>query len=175
MLVCLMSLSAVVDFAIFPYLTIYLKEQLRLGNAASGLVVGSIALIASCGAWLGGRLVDRVGWLRMLRLAGILYILVFMALAMTKRLEVVICLIMLLGVCQLLREPTLKTALVIHDDGSGRLFKLRYMALTGGAILGPLLSATLSPYGEKISFTYAAIFFTLYLAITFLLHKGTSA
>lgn len=170
-LVLLMSLSAIIEFTIFPYLTLYLKTQLKLSNEAAGLTVGSIALIAACGAWLGGWLVDRLGWLPMLRLSSLFYGLVFLGLSITMRSGTVIGLIITLGLCRLLMEPALKTALVIHDDENGRLFKLRYMALVGGAIIGPLLSATLSAYGDQSGFTVAAFLFAIYLAMTGLLKK----
>ena len=172
-LVALMCLSSVALFVIFPYMALFLKDQFALTNTAAGLAVGSIALISACGAWLGGMIVDHVGWLRMLRLSSVLYVLVFLALAATRRLELVVGLIFLIGFCRLLMEPALKTALVIHDDGSGRLFKLRYMALVGGAIVGPAISTALVPYGAQGGFVLAAAFFVVYLAMTLLLQAGS--
>lgn len=170
-LISLMCLSSIALFSIFPYLALYLKEQFALSNSVAGLAVGSIALISACGAWLGGMLVDRIGWLRMLRLSSLLYVLVFMALIVTKRFEIVVGLIFVIGLCRLLMEPSLKTALVIHDDGSGRLFRLRYMTLVGGAVVGPVISSALAPYGPQSGFVLVTMFFVVYLAMTALLQE----
>jgi len=163
-LIALMGLSATALFALLPYLALYLKQQFALSNAAAGLVVGSIALVSSGGAWAGGMLADRLGWLRMLRLAAALYVLVFAALFAARSAEAAIALILLIGLCRLLMEPALKSALVQYDDGSGRLFRLRYMTLVGGAILGPLLATGMAPYGPQSCFAVSAVAFALFLA-----------
>ncbi|HSI48648.1 MAG TPA: MFS transporter [Ideonella sp.] len=167
-----MGLSATALFALLPYLALYLKQQFALSNSAAGLVVGSIALVSSGGAWAGGMLADRLGWLPMLRLAAALYVLVFAALFAARSAEAAIGLILLIGLCRLLMEPALKSALVQYDDGSGRLFKLRYMSLVGGAMLGPLLATAMAPYGPQSCFSLAAAVFALFLATSTRLRAG---
>lgn len=175
LLVVLMALSSIALFAVFPYLALYLKTQFGLGDGDAGLAVGSIALISSCGAWFGGSIVDRLGWLAVLRGACLLWIAALTLLFQATRLPVVLGLFGLIGVCRLLMEPALKTALVLHDNGSGRLFKLRYMTLVAGAVAGPLLSTALEPLGPRAAFGVAGVFFVLYFALTLLLRAGEPA
>ncbi len=175
LLVALMALSSIALFAIFPYLALYLKTQFALSDGDAGLAVGGIALISSCGAWFGGSIVDRLGWLGVLRGACVLWIAALALLFQATTLPAVLALIGLIGVCRMLMEPALKTALVLHDNGSGRLFKLRYMTLVAGAIVGPLLSTALEPLGPRAGFGVGAVLFVAYLAFTLLLRPVEAA
>ena len=175
LLVVLMALSSIALFAIFPYLALYLKTQFALGDGQAGLAVGGMALISSCGAWFGGRIVDRLGWLGVLRGACVLWIAVLALLYQARSLPAVLVLIGMIGVCRMLMEPALKTALVLHDDGTGRLFKRRYMTLVAGAIAGPVLSTAFAPFGPQAAFGLAAILFAVHFALTLLLRAGAAA
>src|SRR5262249_14259942 len=50
---------------VFPFMTIYLTQpSMGYSIGQAGLVIGIFGLGAMCGGWLGGRLVDRIGFHR---------------------------------------------------------------------------------------------------------------
>jgi MFS family permease len=137
----LIALSSFGFFLTFPYLALYLVFKFDLPAAQTGAIVGSVTLVASGGAWLGGRLSDRLGARRMVLWASILYTFGFLLLFLANRLGVEILALLLVGVARMLMEPALKTLLVRLGGADGQLFRRRYLTLVVAASLAPLCMA----------------------------------
>src|SRR5690554_445430 len=163
-----MFLSSVSFFSFFPYLTMILKESYTLSYWKIGALVGSIALISSCGSWLGGYLADRWRCTYQIQSANLLFSLSLLSIYYVENIIAVIIAILTLGCARLLLEPAIKKELLSVDDGTGKVFRMRYLALIFGAILGPVLSGMLTFWSVKAGFLLAALlYFACFLAIAF--------
>ena len=163
-----MFLSSVSFFSFFPYLSMLLKESYALSYWQIGGLVGSIALISSCGSWLGGYLADRWHCKSQIQSANFLFSLSLLGIYYVENITTVVVSILLLGCARLLFEPAIKKELLSVDDGSGQVFRMRYLALIIGAIVGPVLSGMLTLWSAKAGFLLAALLYlTCLLAIAF--------
>jgi MFS family permease len=157
-------LNSVSFFGTLPFLTLYLSDISTLRPAAIGAVVGSVPLVAAVGGLVGGSLSDRVGAARLVRygLAG--YVVLYGLLAVARSLPVVVVLIVLLGVGRLLVEPAMKTMLSLAaGEGGGNVFRIRYITLCVGAMIGPLIGAVLYSVAHWLIFLLPAVIFLAYL------------
>jgi MFS family permease len=159
-------LNAVAFFATLPFLTLYLADISRLSAGAIGTAVGSVALIAAFGGFAGGVLTDRLGAVTLIRAGIVLYVLVYAALSRTQRVPVVIGLVLLLGVGRLLVEPSMKKLLSSAAAGTGSaVFRIRYVTLCLGAVVGPLVGAALYAVSPGYAFALPAVIFTVYFGL----------
>lgn len=157
-------LNSIAFFATLPFLTLYLSDISTLSPAAIGAVVGAVALIAAVGGLLGGVLTDRFGAVHLIRAGLALYIVLYVLLTVTDRVTLVIPLILLLGVGRLLVEPSMKKLLSLAAAGTGSaVFRIRYVTLCLGAIIGPLIGAGLYTVAREALFVLPAVVFTAYL------------
>jgi MFS family permease len=157
-------LNSVAFFATLPFLTLYLSDISTLSPAMIGGVVGTVALIAAFGGFLGGVLTDRFGAVTLIRAGLVLYVAIYVSLAVTTRLSLVICLILLLGVGRVLVEPSMKKLLSLAATGTaGGVFRIRYITLCLGAIVGPLVGAGLYALAGWLIFVLPAVIFAAYL------------
>ncbi len=159
-------LNSVAFFATLPFLTLYLSDISTLSEASIGAVVGSVALIAAFGGLLGGVLTDRLGAVTLIRTGLALYVVTYVLLGLTDRLPAVVLLVMLLGVGRFLVEPSMKKllSLAAADSGSG-IFRIRYITLCLGAIIGPLIGAALYTTSRDALFVLPAVVFAGYLVL----------
>jgi MFS family permease len=159
-------LNAIAFFSAAPFLTLYLAGNSTLSKPVIGAVVGSVALIAAFGGILGGMLVDRVGALRCVRAGLLIYIACYALLAaVAGTVALSIALIMLIGVGRLLVEPAMKKLLSLASGESGSIFRLRYITLCVGAIVGPAIGGLLYVAGPVYLFTCPAIVLGLYFVL----------
>ncbi|GGO79800.1 MFS transporter [Nonomuraea cavernae] len=158
------QLNTIAFFATLPFLTLYLSDISTLNAATIGGVVGSIALIAAFGGFLGGIVADRVGAFTLIRIGLVVYVATYLALALTSRLALVIGLIVLLGVARVLVEPSMKKLLSLASSGSdGIAFRLRYVTLCLGAVVGPLIGAALYAFDAWLIFVLPVVVYLVYL------------
>jgi MFS family permease len=164
-LVAGLLLNSIGFFAALPFLTLYLSDISRLPDAAIGAAVGSIALIAALGGYAGGIAADRFGAVTLIRAGLTLYIATYAALAAMRSVPAVIALIVLLGVGRVLVEPSMKRLLSLAAGaGHSGIFRIRYVTLCVGAVIGPLLGATLYALNNRLIFVAPAVIFAGYLA-----------
>lgn len=157
-------LNSVAFFATLPFLTLYLSDISTLSAAVIGGVVGAVALIAAFGGFLGGVLTDRFGAVTLICTGLLVYIATYASLAVTTRLPLIIGLIMLLGIGRILVEPSMKKLLSLAATGTaGGVFRIRYVTLCLGAIVGPLVGAALYALAGWLIFVLPAAVFAVYL------------
>jgi MFS family permease len=157
-------LNSVSFFGTLPFLTLYLSDISGLSAAAIGAVVGSVPLVAAIGGLVGGSLTDRVGAARLVRYGLVGYVVIYGLLAVARSLPLIVALIVLLGVGRLLVEPAMKTMLSLAaGDGGGNVFRVRYITLCVGAMIGPVIGAGLYSISRWLIFLLPAAVFGAYL------------
>ncbi|MEU3310622.1 MFS transporter [Nocardiopsis sp. NPDC055551] len=158
-------LNSMAFFAALPFAALYLADRTDLPTAGIGAVVGGIAMIAALGGLAGGMLADRFGTVRLMRLGLLSNVLVYVALAFVTAPVAIIALFLCLGVGRTMVEPSMKKLLSLADTGDGRIFRVRYITLCLGAIVGPAVGGLLYHASPTAFFLVPAAFFALYLAV----------
>ncbi|WP_307851259.1 MFS transporter [Nocardiopsis sp. MG754419] len=158
-------LNSLAFFAALPFAALYLADRTDLSAAWIGAVVGSIPMIAALGGVTGGMLADRWGSVRLMRVGLALNVAVYAALAFVSTPAAAIALLPCLGVARTMVEPSMKKLLSLADTGDGRIFRVRYITLCLGAIVGPALGGVLFHASPTAFFLVPAGCFALYLVV----------
>ncbi|MBQ1081048.1 MFS transporter [Nocardiopsis sp. B62] len=158
-------LNSMAFFAALPFAALYLADRTELSAAGIGAVVGGIALIAAFGGLLSGMVADRFGAVRLMRWGLLLNVVVYSALALASAPAAIVSLFLSLGVARTMVEPSMKKLLSLSDTGDGRIFRVRYITLCMGAIVGPAVGGVLFHVGPAAFFLAPAAFFALYLSV----------
>jgi MFS family permease len=158
-------LNAVAFFSALPFASLYLASYTSLSNAAIGAVVGGIALIASVGGVLGGMLVDRLGTVALMAFGLSLYVALYALLSVVRSTPAIVGLLLGLGAARLFVEPGGKKLMSLAAGADGRIFRLRYMILCGGAIIGPAIGGLLYAISPRVFFAVPAVLYAVYLTL----------
>lgn len=168
-------LNAIAFFAAMPFASIYLDSHTSLADVAIGAVVGSIALFASVGGVVGGILADRLGTVPMMVLGLAAYVGIYAGLTVVSGTVAVVALFLGLGAARLFVEPGGKKLMSLADDEEGRIFRVRYMALCFGGIVGPAIGGLLYSISATTFFAVPALFYTGYLLLILVRRKQLAA
>ena len=159
---------------VFPFMTIYLTQpSMGYSIGQAGLVIGIFGLGAMCGGWLGGRLVDRIGfhWVQLVTLTGGGFL--FILLGQMKSYPLICLFSFLLSVVNDSFRPANSTAIAAYskEENRTRSFSLNRLAVNlgwavGGAIGGILASINfhLLFWVDGITNLLAALLLRLFLA-----------
>ena len=133
---------------VFPFMTIYLTQpSMGYSIGQAGVVIGVFGLGAMCGGWLGGRLVDRVGFhlVQLVTLTGGGFL--FILLGQMKSYPLICVCSFLLSVVNDSFRPANSTAIAAYSkmENRTRSYSLNRLAVNlgwavGGAIGGILAS-----------------------------------
>jgi predicted MFS family arabinose efflux permease len=159
---------------VFPFMTIYLTQpSLGYSLGQAGFVIGIFGLGAMCGGWLGGRLVDRIGFHRVqlftLTGGGFLFIL----LGQMKSYPLICICSFLLSIVNDSFRPANSTAIAAYskEENRTRSFSLNRLSVNlgwavGGAIGGILASINfhLLFWVDGITNLLAALLLRMFLA-----------
>ncbi|MEU5211491.1 MFS transporter [Streptomyces sp. NPDC020742] len=166
LLVICSLINSVGFFSMIPFLALYLADITSLPLAVIGAFTGSIALVGAVGALAGGVITDRAGAGSLLRVGFALYSLLSAALAVVTVPVVVLPLIVCLGGALMLVGPSLKKLMSLAaGEGGGLVFRMRFMTLSVGAALGPLLGAAAYGISHRALFGVSAALFALCLVL----------
>ncbi|OIJ85007.1 hypothetical protein BIV25_45150 [Streptomyces sp. MUSC 14] len=166
LLVICSLINSVGFFAMMPFLALYLADLTTLPPAAIGAFTGSVALVGAIGALVGGTMTDRAGADILLRAGFALYTLLSAALALVTLPAVVLPLIVCLGGALMLVGPSLKKLMSLAaGEGGDLVFRMRFMTLSTGAALGPLLGAAAYNMSHRALFGASAVLFALCLTL----------
>ncbi|KOX11358.1 hypothetical protein ADL05_23670 [Nocardiopsis sp. NRRL B-16309] len=158
-------LNSMAFFAVLPFASLYLADRTALTTPLIGAVVGGIALVAAVGGLFGGMLVDRFSAMRLMCLGLAANVTVYCLLAFVQVPTAIIALLLALGAARTLVEPGMKKLLSLADTGDGRIFRIRYITLCLGAIIGPAVGGVLYSASPLAFFLVPAGLFALYLAV----------
>lgn len=168
-------LNSVAFFAAMPFAPLYLSEHTGLGKPAVGAVVGAVALTAAFGGLAGGVLVDRLGAVPLMRVGLVLHVAVYGLLAAVSDPAAIVPLFLALGAARLMVEPGAKKLLSHAADAEGRIFRIRYMTLCAGAVVGPAIGGALYHAGPGAFFAVPAAFYAAYLLLVLLRNRELAA
>ena len=168
-------LNSLAFFAAMPFAPLYLTEHTSLGKPAVGAVIGAVALTAAFGGLLGGMIVDRLGAVPLMRVGLVCYVAVYGLLATVGQASAIIVLFLLLGGARLMVEPGAKKLLSHAADDEGRMFRVRYMTLCTGAIVGPAIGGALYHVGPVAFFAVPAVFYAGYLVLVLVRNRDLMA
>lgn len=152
-------LNSIAFFAAMPFASLYLSDHTHLSKPAIGAVVGAVCLIAACGGFLGGAMVDRLGATRLMRIGLLLHVIVYGLLATIRSPGAIVPLILMLGPVRLMVDPAEKKLLSQAMAGQARAFRVRYMTLCVGAIAGPAIGGVLYHLSPSAFFAVPAFFY----------------
>lgn len=152
-------LNSIAFFAAMPFASLYLSDHTHLSKPAIGAVVGAVCLIAACGGFLGGAMVDRLGATRLMRIGLLLDVIVYGLLATIRSPGAIVPLILMLGPVRLMVDPAEKKLLSQAMAGQARAFRVRYMTLCVGAIAGPAIGGVLYHLSPSAFFAVPAFFY----------------
>jgi MFS family permease len=158
-------LNSIAFFAAMPFASLYLSDHTHLSKPAIGAVVGAICLIAACGGFVGGAMVDRVGATRLMRIGLLLDVIVYGLLATIRNPGAIVPLILMLGPARLMVDPAGKKLLSQAMAGQARAFRVRYMTLCAGAIAGPAIGGVLYHVSPSAFFAVPAFFCGAYMVL----------
>lgn len=155
-------LNSIAFFAAMPFASLYLSDHTGLSKPTIGAVVGAVCLIMACGGFAGGALVDRIGATRLMQAGLLLDVIVYGLLATVRTPEAIVPLIIMLGPPRLMVDPAGKKLLSQAMAGHARAFRLRYMTMCAGAIIGPGIGGVLYHVGPVAFFAVPAFFYGTY-------------
>lgn len=157
-------MGTVAFFAVLPFGALYLAQATPYSNTTIGLIIGAISLVGALGGLIGGHLVDRCGAVPMLAIGLAASSAVYAGFMFVHEPALIAGLFVLLGVCRFLVEPALKHLMSSHSE-DGRIFRLRYMTLCLGAVIGPVIGAALFHQGTMAFFASPAVLYGVFLLL----------
>jgi predicted MFS family arabinose efflux permease len=136
---------------VLPFLTIYLTSEFGWSEAVAGQMISVYGLGSICGAYLGGRLADKVGAIRLQTICMFLTVPAFLVLPLCTRLATKSTALFCLSVIADAVRPANATAIAKLTDAKvrTRAFALQRLAANLGFSFGPAIGGLLA----KISFT----------------------
>lgn len=157
-------LSSVAYFAALPFLTLYLSTTCGLSKPMAGALAGTVALVSAVGGLSGGYLTDRFGSLRLMKAGLALYVACYVGLALTRTLIGIVPLLGAMGVARMVLEPSSKKLMSACSEGGG-IFRMRYLTVALGAVVGPPTGAALYSLGLVPFFLLPGALLLAYLAL----------
>lgn len=158
-------LSSVAYFAALPFLTLYLSTTGGLAKPAAGAVAGSVAVVSAAGGLAGGYLTDRFGSVRLMKAGLAVYVASYAGLAAVRSLPAIIGLLLAMGVGRAALEPSSKRLMSACATADGAIFRLRYITVAAGAIVGPVAGAVLYRLGIVPFFLFPGAVLLAYLIV----------
>lgn len=159
----------ITDKSISPILSLYVRELVQQPGQVtifSGIVASAPGLVMLFFAPLFGRIGDRIGQYKILLFGLIASLLFYLLLGLTHNIWQVITLRLLIGISDAALAPSVQIILSKNTPVAvtGRIFSYNQTMQSVGAIIGPLIGATVAASsGYRYIFFSAAIFIILNL------------
>ena len=158
-------LNSIAFFAAMPFLSLYLSDHTDLSKPAIGSVVGAVCLVAAFGGLVGGTLVDRVGATRLMQAGLLLERGRVRAARRGSQRPGDRGADPYAGAGRLMVDPAGKKLLSQAMAGNARAFRVRYMTLCAGAIVGPAVGGVLYSVSPAAFFAVPAFFYGAYMVL----------
>lgn len=144
---------------VLPFLTLYLTENLQMGYAAAGRMLSVYGIGSIIGAYLGGRLSERFGAIRVQTLSMFLSVPLYLVVPYCSSWQqILIALFILAIVCEAVR-PANATAIAQFTTKSQRTraFALQRLAANLGFSIGPAMGGFIADYSFTLLFVIDAL------------------
>ena len=152
-------------FVMWLYLALFFETRFPLTAEQIGLIIGAMTLVSALLSWAGGIAADRFGAMVTLRITTFGYIFIGIFMATSQNLTFIIIMMLVFGVLRAFNVPTVRGLLAAADDGTGRIFRLRYIAITVSVLLSGVIGKIWHPVDYADYFWLSSAFF----AVAFLL------
>ena len=154
---------------VFPFLTIYLVEQLGATATQAGLVLAAYSVCSIVSGAAGGWLADRVGRRRVMIVSVGLTAIVIALMGRAGDLATITVLTVVLGIVDPAFIPAARAAIadVVPEDRRPRAYSLLSVANAVGWITGPAIGAGLATLGYDVLFLVSGLIIGCYSLIAF--------
>jgi len=154
---------------VFPFLTIYLVENLGATAAQAGLVLAAYSVCSIVSGAAGGWLADRVGRRRVMIVSVGLTAIVIALMGQAGDLASITVLTIVLGIVDPAFIPAARAAIadVVPEDRRPRAYSLLSVANAVGWIAGPAIGAGLATLGYDVLFVISGLIIGCYSIIAF--------
>lgn len=166
-------------YLVVPFLAAYMTEDLALGGALVGFIIGLRTFSQQGMFFVGGALADRFGIKPVLLTGIVIRILGFLATGHMTSVAGFMLGVVLIGFGAALFSPAVESRLAQlepaerGDLSRSELFSLDALFLNIGSLVGPVLGALLIPFGFRlVSLLGAGIFGCIFLGHAFLVRGG---
>lgn len=164
---------------VVPFMTLYLtSDEMGYSIGAAGIVFGLFGAGAFCGAWLGGRLTDKIGFYPVQLFALIAGGLLFMLLGQMKTYPLICIFTFLLSFVNEAFRPANSTAIAFYskEENRTRSYALNRLAINLGWAIGSGLGGFLADINYELlfwvdGFTNLAAAILLWMLLKPLKHK----
>ncbi len=139
---------------VIPFLTVYLTVKLQFSIAEAGIIMGIFGMGAVLGAWLGGRLTDRIGFYKVQFWSLLLNGLMFLVLGQMKSFTEFGIIIFFLSVIGEAFRPANAAAIASYSKvgNQTRSYSLNRLAINLGFSIGPAVGGILAAYDYHLLF-----------------------
>ncbi|HVV54025.1 MAG TPA: MFS transporter [Mucilaginibacter sp.] len=139
---------------VIPFMTIYCRHELHFSVSQATLVMGAFGAGSILGAFIGGRITDKVGFYYVQVMALLIGGVLFMVLGYQQTFASVSLGAFILSVCNEAFRPANSTAIAYYstDDNKTRSFSLNRLAVNLGWAFGGLLGGTLAGINYHLLF-----------------------
>ncbi len=160
---------------VFPFLSIYLVEQLGASAVEAGLVLAGYSVCSIFSGVAGGWLADRVGRRPVMIVSVGLTAVIVALMGRAPDLQTIAALTMILGLVDPAFVPAARAAIadVVPVERRPRAYGLLNVAFAVGWIVGPAVGAGLSTLGYGLLFTVSGAFIGAYAVIAFVWLRET--
>jgi predicted MFS family arabinose efflux permease len=151
---------------VIPFMTVYLTQQLHFSVQEAGIVMACFGTGAICGAYIGGRLSDKIGFYPVQFWSLLLQGLIFLVLGQMRTLpQFCVCIFVLSCVGDAFRPANVAaTAHYSTEANRTRSYSLNRLASNLGWSVGPALGGILAGYSYHLLFWVDGL--TCILAVT---------
>jgi predicted MFS family arabinose efflux permease len=139
---------------VVPFMTLYLTTEMKYSVAQAGLVFGLFGAGAFCGAWIGGRLTDRIGFYHVQLVTLIGGGLLFIALGQMKTYPLICLFTFLVSFVNEAFRPANSTAIAFYskEENRTRSYALNRLAINLGWAVGGAAGGIIANYNYELLF-----------------------
>ncbi|WP_300380135.1 MFS transporter [Clostridium sp.] len=159
----------VFSYMIFPFLAIYTINKGEITVTQVGTIIGIGAFSTSISSLFSAQISKRIGYRNTIVLGLIFISISYLGYVYAKSFLVCFLIILLSGIGQGMINPVIKSmiAIVKGEEDSSRIFRIRYMLLCFGIIVGPILGNLI--YIKSVNLIFYLVFVSHILLIFFVL------
>jgi predicted MFS family arabinose efflux permease len=139
---------------VVPFMTLYLTTEMQYSVGKAGFVFGLFGAGAFCGAWLGGRLTDKIGFYRVQMVTLIGGGILFIVLGQMKTYPLICLFTFLVSFVNEAFRPANSTAIAFYskDENRTRSYALNRLAINVGWSIGGAIGGVIANFNYELLF-----------------------
>ncbi|WP_035294850.1 MFS transporter [Clostridium sp. KNHs214] len=157
------------QYVTLPILAVYYNVELGIDIYKVGLLLGIAPIVSAVFGSVCSPVSKKIGNINSLILGIMLITVPYILILFTKNFYIIMILCFLEGFSRVFWEPVIKTLFTYHADNSENknyVFRLKYITVCLGAILGPFIGMFISKNGRKFNIVCSIfLFFSIILVL----------